>query len=1080
MRINRMAMMAVVMAAVTAELAAPGAMGQANPTLITQQVDNTKLTVLKGNTINLANASHDLGEAPAALALDRMILVLKRSPEQEAAFQAFLADRADKNSPNYHHWLTPQQFGEQFGVNDQDLAAITGWLESEGFALEVVSKGRTTIQFAGTAGQVKAAFHTSIHQYEFNGGQYWANASDPSLPTALTPAVAGLASLNNFPRKSFLQSLGVVSRSKATGKIRPASNGNPLFTFPGGCLSDGNCYAVGPYDFATIYNVMPLWNAGIDGTGEKIAITGDSDINIQDVRDYRTIFGLPANDPTLILAGTDPGFNGDETEGDLDVQLSGAVAKGASVMFVYAANTITSAGVDIAAQYVIDNNLAPVLSESFGLCELQLGTAGNAFYNTLWGQAAAEGITVVISTGDSGSAVCDQYNGSAPEPATMGLAVSGFSTTPYNTALGGTDFNDFLNPATYWNTTNNSLTQASALSYIPEVAWNDSCTNEAFYTNFGNDAEANCNNPQLVGNVVTIGGTGGASNCITSDGVNQSSCAGGYPKPTWQTGTGVPADGVRDVPDVSFFASNGFFGSFYVICQADQNINGTCDVNSPYMDFVGVGGTSASTPAFAGVMAMVNQKTNSTTGQGVANPTLYTLAATVPATSCNSSATPASNCIFYDVTSGTNAMPCATGSPNCVTNVNTDLYGILSGFTNTVGFDLVTGLGTVNVANLVNNWPTSTATLATSTAVTSSNLNSPPGASVTFTAVVTPAQGGGPTLTGTVQFAADGTNLGTAVTISGGQAQISTTTLAAGTHTITATYSGDSNYLGSTGTVTQTISGPTIPTTTAVVSSNPSSPAGNSVTFTATVTPSQAGGPVLTGTVQFTSDGTDLGGPVTVSNGMAATSTTTLAQGTHTIVAAYSGDPDYAVSSGMTTQTITAASDFSLALNPTSLTVTAGGNGTTMLTVTALNGYTGTITFTNGNCSGLPSESQCTFAPVSITGTGTTALTVSTTAKSFGAPGAGSREHSGPWSTGQELSLGLLLSTLLLMGLAAKKQRWNVLAGLAVVALLSVSAACGGNSAPFNPGTPPGTYTITVTATSGTITHTTPLTLIVQ
>ncbi len=388
---------------------------------ITQAVDESKLTILKGNTYPLARPEFDRGPAPANQMLETIMLGLKRSPEQEAALQKLMAEQLDKSSPNFHEWLTPVEFGKQFGPSDQDVQIVTSWLESHGFQSVEVSNGRTVIEFAGNVGQVQAAFHTVIHNYFVNGKEHYANASDPSIPTALTSVVTGVASLHNFHKRPMY----VAAHSRNPGGNGSAS---PQYTFAGGCDPDKNCYGLGPTDFATIYDVIPLWNAGIDGTGQNIAVIGQSDVNMQDISTFRSVFGLPANAPVKVVAGTDPGVqfeSGDETESDLDLEWAGAVAKGATLQFV------VSQSVDTSAQYAVDHTplVATVLSESYSLCELQIGTTENGIINSRWQQAAAEGITAVIATGDAGSAACDitPGNASPPVPAQNGLQVSGLS-----------------------------------------------------------------------------------------------------------------------------------------------------------------------------------------------------------------------------------------------------------------------------------------------------------------------------------------------------------------------------------------------------------------------------------------------------------------------------------------------------------------------------------------------------------------------------------------------------------------------------------------------------------------------------
>src|SRR5215469_11292047 len=753
-----------------------------NP-LITRPIDETQVVTLRGNTHPLAQPQFDIGSAPPDMPLNRMLLVLKRAPQQDYALKKLLDDQQDRNSPNYRKWLTPDQFGQQFGATDQDLQIVAGWLETHGFEVSRVSHGRSIIEFSGVESQLEGAFHTQIHQYLVNGQTHWANATDPQIPVALAPAVAGLASLNNFPRQPMSELIGTYSP-----KTRHLTRANPLFTL--GCGQGGNCYAVGPADFGTIYSVESLWNSGIEGTGQTIAIVGESDINLQDDRDFRNLFGLPANDPQIIYDGPNPGFQPDESEADIDVEWSGAIAPKAAIDFVVSASTETTLGVDLSAIYVIDNNLAPVMSESYGVCELALGTSGNQFYNSLWAQAAAQGITAILAAGDSGSATCDR----ASQGAQYGLEVSGFASTPYNVAIGGTDFNDFQNPQQYWNLSNTTPTQESAKGYIPETTWNATCTDSIILGDlgWGTNAENNCNNYQLTGQAPFLlyptGGGGGASNCTVNDGLSPSSCSGGYSKPSWQVAPGVPADGKRDVPDISLFASNGIMGNFYIFCESDSQ------ANCSFGQYGAAGGTSFGAPAFAGIMALVNQQIQ--TPQGNANYVLYKLAGQQNAASCSSSTGPAASCVFNDITSGTIAMPCLEGTANCSVQTPGHQYGVLSGYNTGTAYDLATGLGSINVANLVNKWNTVTFRPSLTTLSLSPTANLTHGQAVTVTGSVQPSSGNG-TPTGAVSLlTSTGVSAG-GFTLNNGAVSGSTTLLPGGSYSVTAHYAGDSTFGGS-------------------------------------------------------------------------------------------------------------------------------------------------------------------------------------------------------------------------------------------------------------------------------------------
>ncbi len=682
------------------------------PARITTAIDNGNLVRLPGNVHPLARAESDRGFAGDAVQLHRMLLLLQRSTDQESALQQFLAEQQDRSTGNFQRWLTPEQFGAQYGPADADMDAVVGWLSSQGFTDIKVGPGRTTIELSGTVGQVRNAFHTEMHQYAHQGQIYFANATDPAIPAALSPVVAGIVALNNFPVQSHARRLGAFRKSLSSGETMP------LFTFPG-CQA-GNCFGMGPADFATIYNTTPLLNGSpkIDGSGQGIAIVGESNIDVQDVTDFRKMFGLSQNfsSGNVILNGPDPGINDSESESDLDVQWSGAVAPGARIDFVTSQSTETTSGIHLSAVYIVEHNLDAVMSESFGGCEQSLGTTLNQFYNALWQQAAAQGITVILSSGDGGAAGCDNFD--TQQVAMHGLGVSGFASTPYNVAVGGTDFDQLGRESQFWNTAATSTTTlpvaASAKSYIPEIPWNDSC---------GQRGLNGCKSGDLLD---IVAGSGGVSTI--------------YAKPSWQVGKGVPSDGKRDLPDLSLFASNGFNGSFYIICERDATGAGSCDLSNFQSTFLGIGGTSASAPAFAGIMALVNQKQasgqNPAPRQGNANYFLYALAQqqNTANLACNSSSAPASGCSFNDTTKGNMAVPCAGASPNC-SSLASSVTGVLipkagsttPAYTTTAGYDLATGLGTVNAQNLVNKW----ASVNTTASTTSLTLNGGTAVSVT-------------------------------------------------------------------------------------------------------------------------------------------------------------------------------------------------------------------------------------------------------------------------------------------------------------------------------------------------------------
>jgi subtilase family serine protease len=678
--------------------------------LITSAVEENSRVTLGGNTRPEANAQNDRGLVSDDLVLEHMQLELRRPPEQEAALQQFIEQLNQPHSANYQQWLNAKQFGERYGLAKEDLDSITRWLTGQGLKVNVVYPNGVLIDFSGTAGQVRKAFQTEIHNLNVDGKSHIANMSDPRIPAALAPAIIGVASMHNFKPHAMHKSKGD-------------------FTF----TSNGQVFqAVVPDDLATIYNLNPLFAAGVTGVGQTVVVVEDTDFKFGDWTSFRNKFGLqvskfPGAKLTEVHPGMasgnceDPGINGDDVEAALDAQWASAAAPSAAIELISCADTNTSFGGLIAIQNLINGGgiIPSIISMSYGECEAFTGAALNAGFNSTFQQAVAEGISVFVSSGDDAASGCDRNRGAS----THGIGITGWGDTPYNVAVGGTDFGDTFagTNSTYWSDTN-SATFGSALSYVPEVPWNDSCANSLislFVTGsavtYGSDGF--CNTAIGEEFLDTVGGSGGPSHCATGvpafPGIVGGTCQG-YAKPSWQTGFGVPKDGVRDIPDVSLFAANGLWGHYFVFCYSDAQFGGTPCVGDP-ANWAGAGGTSFSSPILAGIQALVNQKNGPR--QGNPNPAFYALAAAeygkTGNSSCNSTLGNgvASTCVFYDVTQGDMDVDCV-GGHNCYHPSGE--IGVLSvsdssfkpAYATTPGWDFATGWGTINATNLVNAWAT--------------------------------------------------------------------------------------------------------------------------------------------------------------------------------------------------------------------------------------------------------------------------------------------------------------------------------------------------------------------------------------
>jgi subtilase family serine protease len=685
------------------------------PSRITEAINNARRIKVSGDVRPEATAENDRGVVSDSMELPHLQLVLQRSPEQQAAFTQFLADQTNPKSANFHHWLTAAEVGEQFGPSAQDIGRINDWLTAEGFNVVSVDPAGTVIEFSGTAGAVRNTFHTTIHHMMVDGQAHFANYTDPELPSALAGVVAGVASLHNF-------------MPHAQSKLKHGS-GMPASTKGNG--GDGLNY-LSAADVATVYNFNPLYKAGISGKGQTIVVIEDTDLfSLTDWATFRKAFGLARAYPSGTLSQVHPtgpatcgapGVNGDDGEAAIDVEWASAAAPNAAIVNAACANTSQFGGF-LALENIFNgpaSGLPTVVSISYGEAEASNGATENLFINNLYALGAAEGVSIFVSSGDEGAASADANR----VRATHGIGISGFASTPNNVAVGGTDTSVFFFGTTdqYFSTANGPNFQ-TALSYFPEVPWNDSCAGTlvtaflGFGTPYGPNGTCNKTNNDFE---TTASGSGGPSGCATGTASTRSVVSGtcaGYAKPSWQAGVlGNPTDGVRDIPDVSLFASNGFLGVYYDVCWSDTAGGGAVCGSDPSL-WAGFGGTSVSSPIWAGIQALVDQRTGER--QGNPNPVLYSLGnsqyGTTGSPACNSTLGNgvASSCVFYDVTLGDMDVPC-TGAVNCFLGGGT--IGVLStsntvyqpAYLATPGWDFATGLGTTNATNLVMApaWPT--------------------------------------------------------------------------------------------------------------------------------------------------------------------------------------------------------------------------------------------------------------------------------------------------------------------------------------------------------------------------------------
>ena len=1069
--------------------------------LITQAVDESKLVTLGGNTRPEAKAKYDRGPVADNLLMEHMLLLLKRSPEQERDLGKFIDDLHDPSSPAFHHWLTAAEFGERFGIAKQDRDIIKDWLRSRGLKVNVDYPSGQFIDFSGTAGQIREAFHTEIHNLNVKGTKHIANMSDPRIPAALAPAVVGVVSLHDFRPHAMFAPRADYTVSESGTKY----------------------YLVVPGDLATIYNLNPLFSEGISGQGQTIVVIEDSDVYTDaDWASFRSVFGLSSYSdgsfaqinpapPSGTNNCSDPGANGNDREAIIDAEYASAAAPSAAIVLASCANTTTFGGL-IALQNLLNESGTPpaLVSMSYGECEAGNGASSNAAFSSTFQQAVAEGVSVFVSAGDHAAAGCDI---SDPD-AIYGIAITGWGSSPYNVSVGGTDFGDTFagTNSTYWAATN-SKTYESARSYVPEIPWNDSCASsllaefEGFSQTYGSSGF--CNSSKGEANFQnTVGGGGGPSACATGtpavSGFVGGTCAG-WPKPSYQSILGNPGDGVRDIPDVSLFAATGVWLHYYPYCFSGS---GGAPCTEAPVNWPGAGGTSFSSPIMAGIQALVNQKAGAR--QGNPNFVYYSLAAAEYGTTgdkaCSSTLGKAadSSCIFYDVTQGDNDVDCVGTQSLVDCYLPSGSIGVLStsndayqpAFATTTGWDFGSGIGTVNAYNLVNNWPAGFTLTANP-----STLSIGQGGQGTTAVTITPSNG----FSGTVTFSASGLPEGvtagfTPDSSSSGTTLTLTASATAAVGTVTVTVTGTSNgaiqTLPLSLTVTPSFTLSAAPSTLSVAQ-------GSQGTSTITITPANG----FSGSVTLSASDLPSGvtakfspNPATSTSTLPLTASATASTGTATVsVTGISGSVTETTTINLT---VTPAPSFTLSANPSSLSVLQGSQGTSTITITPSNGFSGNVTLA---ASGLPKGVTAAFTPNPATSTSTLTLTASATA----ATGTATVTITGTsGSLTETTTVSLTVSATPTFTLSANPSTLSIVQGSQGTSTITITPANGfsggvtlsasglpsGVTAAFNPNpatststltltasatASTGTATVTVTGISGSLTETTTISLTV-
>jgi len=851
------------------------------------QVSASKMVTIQGNRLPLADAMHDMGRVADGTPTGRLILSLQHSPQQHAALETLIAAQQDPTSPSFHKFLTTAQYASQFGVADSDIQTVTDYLSSQGFTVSQVFPNKMAIEFSGTAGQLRSAFKTEIHSFNVNGQKFLANDRDPQIPAALAPVVRGFASLNNYQQPS--KAPAALKIAGGVKSVKPSGGPQPLYTTVD--PTNGNTYNLSPGDIAEIYNIPSTST----GTGVSIGVVNTSNVNLVYVTNYQTTFGLKVKDPTVVVDGDDPGETSNEIDGVEQLELLSAVAPNATLYYYTSASSSTEDGLTIGVNFAmiraVDDDLVQVLLYDYESCEANLGAVGTAFVNEVDEQAAAEGISVIAASGNGGSDSCESQTGygnsSYVALATTGLSVNGYATTPFVTAVGATDFYYGTNAtiasaASYWNQSNGDSSYTSALSYIPEQPWDLS---------YDGPSNAQTN---IYGTDPAVVASGGGVSTL-GDSNDDTSAPGPYPTPSWQIPV-LPASlastGARVVPDVAIFGGNGQNGSSYILCAAaDECLNGTPGT----LVYEIAGGTSEASATFAGIAALVVQSHGA---QGNLNPTLYSLFQSANA-----------SLIFHAMQAGTNAVDCSSGSTDCGSGGYL-VSGGTAAYPATAGYNAASGLGSVNVANLIADWKTPfTKVTKTTFSLTSPGTSTPlttfvHGTTVQANIAVT---GNGGTPAGDVAIITTtplpNNKVPVSYTLTNGKVTDTTLLdgLAGGTYNIEARYAGGGSYEASLSTpITVTIT----PESSTIDLINESFTPGSTVSYGTSIsvgvsvfsaTNSNSIG-LPTGSVTVLDNGTQLTSIPLDDTGL-ATFTAQLAAGSHSLTFSYPGDASYDSSS---------------------------------------------------------------------------------------------------------------------------------------------------------------------------------------